>query len=404
MIVEHIFDDYWPPQSWVASLATTCRMLFPHVESFLYDNVVLESCNTANKYLRSVIKPERPHRATAVRVLSLNIKRCSTIVKLFINAFSKLTNLFDLTLNTDTVELFDALLTTPPHLSLLEVGGLNYPPRFHDILTAQSRLKNLHIRFVDHPIFPIRDNEPRIPPLADGALLPSIKTLHLEAPLFPPTLITYSYPVTTLALTRPTHEQTAYALNLFRDTLVCFVIVKELNSRCPSRCFWPTWVLNGVHLRRLSMLDVRNEWGWDLRLNAGTFHYPDLDMMAVPGLRESCPMLRTIIWAVEYLVPETLYEGHTEGVAPIQLYVRMLCDTLPNFVRLAVYDEEETVETPDGLFYGDIWTRENKDSDEPDTDVVDKPRWLNEAFGTYLLDLCNQVYCNSRVPRLRKLS
>ncbi|KAL7278253.1 hypothetical protein ACG7TL_008229 [Trametes sanguinea] len=202
---------------------------------------------------------------------------------------------------------------------------------------------------------------------------------RVAASTFPPKLIQYSYPITSLELSRPYHEDTTYALKLFKQTLVLFTVLKLITSECPSRCFWPTWMLHGARLPKLRILQVQNQWGMDLQLDEGEFDYPDVEAMEVPGLGKSCPKLETIIWAVEQGVPEALYEDWSEGDAPIQNYVRTLVDTLPSFVRLVVYDPEEATTTPDGMFYGDIWTQENMDSDEPDNDVVDTPLWKQEA-------------------------
>ncbi|OSC97147.1 hypothetical protein PYCCODRAFT_1481476 [Trametes coccinea BRFM310] len=336
------------------------------------------SC-TGTALVAAGLLTQRPHRAAAVRSLALNIRKATSVVQPFKKAFAKLTNLYDLALVSDTVELFEALLVTPPHLRILRVGGRNYPACFHDILTAHSRIDDLSIEFVCNISSAKGSKTQRTRLLSDGALLPSIKTLSLSAGTFSPTLVRYSYPITSLELLKPSHEDTTYALRLFSQTLVSFSILKLITSDCPSRCFWPTWALHCVRLPKLRILEMHHQWGSDLQLDGGEFDYPDVDAMEVPGLGKSCPELETIIWAVEHGVPENLYEDWSEGDAPIQHYVRTLVDALPSFARLAVFDPEEATTTSDGLFYGDIWTRDNMDSDEPENDVIDAPRWKKEA-------------------------
>ncbi|OSD00608.1 hypothetical protein PYCCODRAFT_671967 [Trametes coccinea BRFM310] len=359
--------------SWWASLATICKTLLPHVEAKLYFSAEFVTCKDAKIYLRSVAMPDRPHRALAVRSLSLVIKRAATIVHLFKNAFPKLVNLLVLTLVSDTVQLFDPLLTTPPHVLSLVVGGANYPPRFRDILSAQSHVRGLCIEF------PAGDEQ--IPPFAGKDLLPNLHVLRLSAHIFPPTLFTYAYPLTSLTLVKPSHEDMSHALQLFGETLLVFVILKEVTPRCSPRCFWPTWLLRGVRLRKLRYLEVQQEWSWDLQRDMGDFDYPVVEAMTDPGLKEACPMLQTIVWGTEYLVTDSLYESVLgDGPAPIHQYVRMLFDVFPRLDRLAVYDRIDVDDDSRRRILGDIWTRANKDSDDPDYGLVDTPGWMDKAL------------------------
>ncbi|CDO70534.1 hypothetical protein BN946_scf184573.g2 [Trametes cinnabarina] len=108
----------------------------------LYDGAVLKSITMAQAYLRSVTRAARPH---AVR---LDVGKVTSLIQPFKSAFPKLTNLEHLVLMADPAELFDALQTTPPYLRILKVGGRNYPPCFNDILSEQSHLKGLSIKFL----------------------------------------------------------------------------------------------------------------------------------------------------------------------------------------------------------------------------------------------------------------
>ncbi|KAL7284492.1 hypothetical protein ACG7TL_001783 [Trametes sanguinea] len=363
--------------SWWASLATICKTLFPHVEAQLYYGAEFETCELedAKIYLRSVAMPDRPHRAPAVRSLSLDIKSAATIVHLFKNASPKLVNLNELTLISDTVELFDTLLTTPPRVLSLTLGGANYPPHFRDILSAQSRVRWLRITL------PAGDKQ--IPLFTDKDLLPNTQVLHLSANIFSPALFTYAYPLTSLTLLKPSHEDISHALRLFSETLLVLVISKEATPRCSPRCFWPTWVFRGARLQRLRYLEIQLVWSSDLERDMGDFDYPVVEAMTDPGLEEACPTLQTIIWGTEYLVTESLYIGPfgLRGPSPIQEYVQMLFDTFPHFERLAVYDKVDLGNDSGTRFLGDVWTRTNKDSGDPDFGDVHTSGWLDEALG-----------------------
>ncbi|OSC97167.1 hypothetical protein PYCCODRAFT_1192344 [Trametes coccinea BRFM310] len=389
IIIEHAFPGWSRELSWFASLATVCRTLLPHVEICLYGRPRLYKCKSAKVFLRSVNKPESRHRATAVRALTLDITRAATITSLFGHAFPKFTNVCKLRLRTTTMVLFDVLLETRPHLRQLHVSGSQYPPRFHDMLRAQPQLEDLMFNFgpryksADY-LVPLAEEgggaEQHFPPLADGALLPSLKALRLTASVFPPTLVTYAYSITTLMLLTPTHKQTTYALGLFSPTIISLSVWQPLSSHCPTRCFSPTSVLDGVRLPKLRILQVVQQCSYELRPHMERSDYPGIDAKSIMALRESCGMLETIIWGVECYLLNSLYAGRESGNAPIQRYARLLVDTIPHLVRFAAYNALRGHNTVDGYIHGDIWTRASLHGDEPVNDVVDELVWENDAI------------------------
>ncbi|CDO76655.1 hypothetical protein BN946_scf184986.g8 [Trametes cinnabarina] len=382
MIVEAVFDIYCPSESWVVDLTTVCKALNPHAEAILYNGVELISSRMAKAYLRSVVNPMRPHRAAAVRMLGVHVRTAKSIVQPFKLAFPKFTNLFRLAITSNTVELFEALLTAPPYIRILIVAGEHYPPRFPDILAAQSQIDTMHIRFMVCGEFANPRRRSKIPPLADGTVLPNLQNLLLDADAFHPTLFTHAYSITSLTLVNPSHEHRTYALKLFRETLVSFAVYEDIELECPPRCFWPTWTLHDIHLPKLGVLEVHQNLDEVVYMEGSLFEFPVVDVMTVPGLRESCPMLRTIIWGVDDPALMILYDNPEEDVpGPIRLYLRMLLDTFPHFVRLVVYDRVDTPDVTGKPFFGDIWTRENKDNVAPDRGIVDVGRWRREALG-----------------------
>ncbi|KAL7278242.1 hypothetical protein ACG7TL_008218 [Trametes sanguinea] len=287
--------------------------------------------------------------------------------------------------------LFDVLLETRPHLRQLHVSGSEYPSRFHDMLRAQPQLEDLLFHFsprynsADY-LVPLAEEgggtEQQFPPLADGALLPSLKALRLAASVFPPTLVTYAYPITTLMLLTPTHKQIIYALGLFSPTLISLSVWQPLSSHCPTRCFWPTSVLDGVRLPKLRILTVVQQCSYELRPHMERSDYPGIDAKSIMALRESCGMLETIIWGVEGFLLNSLYAGRESSNAPIQRYARLLIDTVPRIVRFAAYDALRGHNTVDGYIHGDIWTRASPHGDEPVNDVVDELVWENDAIAS----------------------
>ncbi|CDO76656.1 hypothetical protein BN946_scf184986.g9 [Trametes cinnabarina] len=333
----------------------------------------------AEDYLRSVVQPDKPHRAAAVRIFGLDIAEADTVVQLLKSAMPKMTNLHRVYLMSDTVELFEALLEAPPQLRILEVGGSNYPPCFHDALFRQSHLESLRIQFDASGVSATGDEDVYIHLLSDGALLPNIKRLTLDANLFRPSLLKYAFPITCLTLSSPSTEDIHDALKLFSQTLVSLVAYGVTHpSQVVHRSCLPTSLLRDAYLPKLSILHAFFEPDWIVPYSLEHLH---VDGMVIRALRGSCPALRTVIWEIDGPLRQLLYgEQAGSGVAPIHIYMRKVFETHPTFVRLAVY-ERARVFLPSGtLPYGNIWTRANKDAENADRDFIDFSKWQAEAL------------------------
>lgn len=65
--------------------------------------------------------------------------------------------------------------------------------------------------------------------------------------------------------------------------------------------------------------------------------------MLIPGLREICPALKTIVWGADGTVIDDLhwdFDGQASRGWAMTVYARMLFDAIPALERISVYDDE----------------------------------------------------------------
>ncbi|KAI0631850.1 hypothetical protein C8Q77DRAFT_166627 [Trametes polyzona] len=365
MIFDYFIDE---DKLWLASLVTLCKALVPAVEAALYHDVQLRTCKRTHIFCRSIIK--RCHRAPYVRRLMINVRGGTTLRTIFKTALFKLRSLSSFEVMSEDQKLFEALLDPPFRVRSLTLGGECPDVSLEDILACQPHIERLELAYDTCRANHLRITRPDI--LSKLRVLEVATNTEVSM-----SLITYPYPVTELHIIGAKHDDIEYALRLFGDTLVNLHIIRLIDNRCNQACYWPTTVLRNARLPRLFSLRVADiHWAWM------TPFEPNSELMAVPGLHEACPVIKTFIWRYEDFqfddLSRRVADGATGSTTLMDKYARTVFAGFPTLARMCFQDPRTTTKRSKGRskYRGDVyWRGEDGEIVGPRFDDIDLEEW-----------------------------